>query len=91
MDPFPEVFLFLNSDRGMAVLSSQALQEDQLFPTSRLYLKVHLGSECFATEGEIVITLGECSCVVVWIQEDHDAICLALSKEEVGCLIKRAQ
>ena len=90
MVPLPEVLLILElrqGDGGVILPSPPrrpVLSEVETVPQ-------HLGSRRFVIEDEIVTALGERTCVVVGIREDHDVICLALPKEKVvDCLIKRA-
>ena len=90
MVSLPEVLLILElrqGDGGVILPSPPrrpVLSEVETVPQ-------HFGSERFVIKDEIVTALGERTCVVVGIREDHDVICLALSKEKVvDCLIKRA-
>ena len=89
MVPLPEVLLILErrqGDGGVILPSPPRRPVHSEVET----VPQHLGSERFVIEDEIVTALGERTCVVVGIREDHDIICLALSKEEVvDRLIKR--
>ena len=88
MVPLPEVLLILEhrqGDGGVILPSPPRRPVHSEVKT----VPQHLGSECFVIEDKIVTALGEHTCVMVGIQEDHDIICLALLKEEVvNCLIK---
>ena len=88
MVPLPEVLLILElrqGDGGVILPSPPrrpVLSEIETVPQ-------HFSSKHFVIEDKIVTALGERTCVVVGIREDHDVICLALSKEKVvNCLIK---